>query len=126
MDKPCENDGHKPCHACVSNETECEWSLANVNGFGAVFGCCSTVARNTGFNNAHPLPLQDYQMQMMLLEQQNLQRLRMAQEEVQKQEFARIRSLPPSRTMSSKDCHQLLLMLEQQYRERLSMTQESS
>ena len=58
--------GQTSCDFCVANNQQCEFALAFING----------VPYPAGRN----LALQDYQMQMMLLEQQNRRRLLLARQ----------------------------------------------
>jgi hypothetical protein len=57
--------GQTPCDLCIANNQQCESTLAFING-----------APNLGGRNH---AMQDYQMQLMLLEQQRKKHLLMAQ-----------------------------------------------
>ena len=58
--------GQTSCDFCVANNQQCEFALAFING--------------VPFPAGRNLALQDYQMQMMLLEQQNRRRLLLARQ----------------------------------------------
>jgi hypothetical protein len=57
--------GQTPCDLCIANNQQCEFTLAFIN----------EASNPAGRNHA----LQDYSMQLMLLEQQRQKRLLMAQ-----------------------------------------------
>ena len=95
---------------CISTETECEYSLARFNGH--VDPLARFDRRDTHTSSA----LQDYQMQMMLLEQQNKKRLLMARQEQDGSGYPS-RLLPnsaPSRNTALQDYQLQLMLLEQQ------------
>ena len=114
-DMKCERKarGQTPCDFCAAKSLQCEFVLANIN----------RALSQAGRNHA----LQDYQMQLMLLEQQKKKRALMAQTP-QNPCYAGLSSSfagPPLSTPHPLDDYNMqLMLLEQQNKKRLLMAHQ--
>ena len=117
-DVTCETKAHGeiPCDFCATNSWQCEFALRSSNG----------ILIPAGSNRA----LQDYQMQMMLLEQQNKKRLlaRQTPQTPQNPPYAGPSSSLPSPSLSAPNSQQYygmqLMLLERQCQRRFQAAQQ--